>query len=74
MLYLKMIWTDSIIYDENVMMSTLAFSGAEKLVLGSDHPHQIGDMAKCVERINNLDISDEVKEKGQRGEAPEDMN
>jgi aminocarboxymuconate-semialdehyde decarboxylase len=61
--YLKRIWTDSIIYDEDVLMSTLAFSGAEKLVLGSDHPHQIGDMAKCVARINNLDISDEDKEK-----------
>ena len=44
-------------------MSTIAFSGAEKLVLGSDHPHQIGDMANCVERINNLDISAEDKEK-----------
>ena len=61
--YLKRIWTDSIIYDEDVLMSTLAFSGAEKLVLGSDHPHQIGDMANCVDRINNLDISDEDKEK-----------
>jgi aminocarboxymuconate-semialdehyde decarboxylase len=61
--YLKRIWTDSIIYDEDVLMSTIAFSGAEKLVLGSDHPHQIGDMAKCVERITNLDISDEDKEK-----------
>ncbi len=45
------------------MMSTIAFSGVEKLVLGSDHPHQIGDMAKCVDRINKLDISDEDKEK-----------
>ena len=45
------------------MMSTIAFSGVEKLVLGSDHPHQIGDMANCVERITNLDISDEDKEK-----------
>jgi aminocarboxymuconate-semialdehyde decarboxylase len=61
--YLKRIWTDSIIYDEDILMSTLAFSGAEKLVLGSDHPHQIGDMANCVERITNLDISDEDKEK-----------
>jgi aminocarboxymuconate-semialdehyde decarboxylase len=61
--YLKRIWTDSIIYDEDVTMSTIAFSGTEKLVLGSDHPHQIGDMAKCVGRINSLPISDEDKEK-----------
>ena len=61
--YLKKIWMDSIIYDEDVLMSTLAYSGAEKIVLGSDHPHQIGDMANAVGRIERLDISDEDKER-----------
>jgi len=41
----------------------LDVSTQRALVLGSDHPHQIGGMANCVERINNLDISDEDKEK-----------
>ena len=61
--YLEKIWMDSIIYDEDVLMSTLAYSGAEKIVLGSDHPHQIGDMANAVGRIERLDISDEDKER-----------
>ena len=61
--YLKKIWVDSIIYDEDILMSTLAFSGADKVVLGSDHPHQIGDMVNAVGRITGLDISDEDKEK-----------
>jgi len=61
--YLEKIWMDSIIYDEDVLMSTLAYSGAEKIVLGSDHPHQIGDMANAVGRIEGLDISDEDKER-----------
>ena len=61
--YLKKIWMDSIIYYEDVLMSTLAYSGAEKIVLGSDHPHQIGDMANAVGRIERLDISDEDKER-----------
>jgi len=61
--YLKKIWMDSIIYDEDVLMSTLAYTGAEKIVLGSDHPHQIGDMANAVGRIEGLDISDEDKER-----------
>ncbi len=61
--YLKKIWMDSIIYDEDVLMSTLAYSGAEKIVLGSDHPHQIGDMANAVGRIERLDVSDEDKER-----------
>jgi aminocarboxymuconate-semialdehyde decarboxylase len=61
--YLRKIWMDSIIYDEDVLMSTLAYTGAEKIVLGSDHPHQIGDMANAVGRIERLDISDEDKER-----------
>jgi aminocarboxymuconate-semialdehyde decarboxylase len=59
--YLKQIYVDSIIYDNDVLMSTLAFCGAEKIVLGSDDPHQIGDIEQAVERIKNLDISTEEK-------------
>jgi aminocarboxymuconate-semialdehyde decarboxylase len=61
--YLRKIWMDSIIYDEDILMSTLAFSGSDKLLLGSDHPHQIGDMAQCIGRIKKLDISEEDKER-----------
>lgn len=61
--YLKRIWVDSIIYDSDILMSAIAFSGAEKIVLGSDHPHQIGDIVQAVERIKRLEISDEDKEK-----------
>ena len=60
--YLKRVWMDSIIYDEEVLMSALAFSGAEKMMLGTDHPHQIEDTAPAVARIKGLDISDEEKE------------
>jgi predicted TIM-barrel fold metal-dependent hydrolase len=69
--YLKRIWMDSIIYDQDVLMSAIAFSGAEKIVLGSDHPHQIGDIANAVERIKKLDISEGDKEKMLGGNAAE---
>jgi aminocarboxymuconate-semialdehyde decarboxylase len=61
--YLKKIWMDSIIYDSDIMMSAIAFSGAEKIVMGSDHPHQIGDLANAVDRIEKLEISEDDKEK-----------
>ncbi len=61
--YLKRIWMDSIIYDQDVLKSTIAFSGAEKIVLGSDHPHQIGDMRNAVARIRQLEIDEADKEK-----------
>jgi aminocarboxymuconate-semialdehyde decarboxylase len=60
--YLKRVWMDSVIYNNDVLMSALAFSGAEKMMLGTDHPHQIGDIEKAVSRIQELDISDEEKE------------
>jgi aminocarboxymuconate-semialdehyde decarboxylase len=61
-IYLKKIWMDSIIYDEDVLMSALAFSGAEKIMLGTDHPHQIGDIQNAVARIKNLSIPEHEKE------------
>ncbi len=60
--YLKKVWMDSIIYDNGVLMSALAFSGVDKMLLGTDHPHQIGDIKMAVKRIKDLNISDEDKE------------
>lgn len=60
--YLKRVWMDSIIYNNDVLMSALAFCGVEKMMLGTDHPHQIGDIQHAVARIKSLDISDEDKE------------
>ena len=61
-IYLKKVWMDSIIYDNDVLMSALSFSGAEKMMLGTDHPHQIGDIEKAVSRIKELDVSPKEKE------------
>jgi aminocarboxymuconate-semialdehyde decarboxylase len=61
--YLREIWMDSICYDEDILMSAYTFSGAEKIVLGSDHPHQIGDIEYAVERIRRLPIGEEEKDK-----------
>ena len=60
--FLKRVWMDSIIYDNDVLMSALAFSGIEKMMLGTDHPHQIGDIQNAVKRIRDLDIPEADKE------------
>ena len=60
--YLKKVWVDSIIYDNDVLKSTLAYLGPEKIVLGSDDPHQIGDIDKAVGRIRSLDIPEKEKQ------------
>lgn len=61
--YLKKIWTDSIIYDSDVLMSTYSFSGADKIMLGSDFPHEIHDLEHSVERIKSMKIDEIEKEK-----------
>jgi len=61
-IFLKRVWMDSIIYDNDVLMSALAFSGIEKMMLGTDHPHQIGDIQHAVKRIRDLDIPEADKE------------
>jgi aminocarboxymuconate-semialdehyde decarboxylase len=60
--YLKKIWADSVCYNSDIFMSTYAFSGAEKLVLGTDFPHEIHDLYNAVERIKRLKIGEEQKE------------
>ena len=59
--YLKRIWIDSICYDSSVFMSSYAFSGPERILLGTDFPHQISDLERSVERINQLEISADDK-------------
>lgn len=59
--YLRRIWMDSLCYDQDILMSVYTFSGADKILLGSDYPHQIGDLAHAVERIMNLDIGEEER-------------
>ena len=60
--YLKRIWVDSLIYDDEVFKSTLAFLGHEKIVLGSDHPHQIGDIGEAHKRIKGMNLGSEAEE------------
>jgi aminocarboxymuconate-semialdehyde decarboxylase len=67
--YLKKVWVDSIIYDNDVLLSTLAFLGDGKIVLGSDHPHQIGDIDQAIDRIRKLSIDEKSKEKILTGNA-----
>ncbi len=67
--YLKNLWLDTVCYDPDVLMSAYAFSGADKIMLGTDFPHQISDLERSVERIKNLKISEEDKKKILGGNA-----
>ena len=53
---------DTVAFDPNVLQFTINFAGADHVLLGSDYPHQIGDMDKAVKVIEALSISDQARE------------
>ncbi len=59
----KNVWVDTVCYDEDLLMSTYSFLGPDRILLGTDFPHQISDMASAVGRIRGLKIQDREKEK-----------
>lgn len=67
--YFKRIWLDTVCYNPDVLASSLAFWGADKLVMGSDYPHQIGDIENCVQRVKQLNAGQEQEEKILGGNA-----
>ncbi len=53
--YLQRIWYDSVVYDQRALDLCLSVAGSDERVLyGSDYPHNIGDMAGCLARVNAL--------------------
>lgn len=53
--YLQRIWYDTVVYDSRALDLCIAVAGSDERVLyGSDYPHNIGDMAGCLARVNAL--------------------
>ncbi len=61
--YFKMMYLDTVNFDANALMCGLGFAGPDKLILGSDHPHQIGGIRRCAPAIQALPVSEQIKEK-----------
>ena len=58
--YLKsQFYYDTVNFDVDALHFALGFAGAERILAGSDYPHQIGSMPKMIESINTMDLSDE---------------
>jgi aminocarboxymuconate-semialdehyde decarboxylase len=51
--YLQRIWYDTVVYDPRALDLCIAVAGgAERVLYGSDYPHNIGDMAGCLARVH----------------------
>jgi aminocarboxymuconate-semialdehyde decarboxylase len=66
---LQKIWLDTVCYDADVLRSSYAFVGADKMVLGTDFPHQISDLENAVQRVRLLGLAKEEEEKILGGNA-----
>jgi aminocarboxymuconate-semialdehyde decarboxylase len=61
--YLKKFYYDTVSFYEPALMCTYGAVGADRMVMGSDYPHVIGDITRSVSSILDLKISREEKEK-----------
>jgi aminocarboxymuconate-semialdehyde decarboxylase len=52
--YLKRIWYDAIAYTDAALRLCLEVAGADRVLYGSDYPHNIGDMKGMLRRVNRL--------------------
>ena len=52
--YLRRILYDTVVYDQRALQMCLEVGGDGNMLYGSDYPHNIGDMAGCLARVNAL--------------------
>ena len=59
--YLKQFYYDTVNFNPSNVRLALDFAGSDRILAGSDYPHQIGSIPLMIETIEKLDVSDEVK-------------
>ncbi|MCX2727632.1 amidohydrolase family protein [Thermomicrobium sp. 4228-Ro] len=61
--YFRDMYFDTVLFDPACLLLGLAFAGEDRLILGSDHPHQVGDIERAPRVIEELPISPHAKNK-----------
>ena len=61
--YLKDFYYDTVNFNPSAIRLALDFAGPDRILAGSDYPHQIGSIPLMIETIEKLDVSDEVRQK-----------
>lgn len=52
--YLRRIYYDAVVYTPEALALCIAVGGADRVLYGSDYPHNIGDMRGCLARVDGL--------------------
>jgi aminocarboxymuconate-semialdehyde decarboxylase len=65
--YLKRIYYDSVVFQQDSLELAIKVGGDDKVLYGSDYPHNIGDMKGCLARVDALPAP--VRDKVRGGNA-----
>jgi aminocarboxymuconate-semialdehyde decarboxylase len=55
--YYRRLYYDTVSFHKPALTCAVLSVGAERLVMGSDYPHIIGDLARAVSSIQELEVS-----------------
>ena len=61
--YLRTFYYDTVNFNPSAIRLALDFAGPDRILAGSDYPHQIGSVPLMLESIRALDVSDAIREK-----------
>ncbi len=67
--YLRTFYYDTVNFNPSAVRLVLDFAGPDRILAGSDYPHQIGSIPLMIDTIKKLDVSDTVKQKIFAGNA-----
>jgi len=56
--YLKQFYYDTVNFDRAALQLAISFAGADRILAGSDYPHQIGSIPSMLDSIRGLPISE----------------
>jgi len=62
--YFPQLYFDSVVFTQGALNLCLDVAGADNVVYGSDYPHNIGDMAGCLSRVDALPADQRDKVRG----------
>jgi aminocarboxymuconate-semialdehyde decarboxylase len=52
--YLRHLYYDAVVYERVALELCVELAGPERVLYGSDYPHNVGDMAGCLARVDSL--------------------
>ena len=67
--YLRQFYYDTVNFDASAVRLALDFAGGDRILAGSDYPHQIGSIPLMLETLRKLDVDSVVRERILGGNA-----